>query len=95
MSHVLRHRKQLLGRVNRLIGQLEALKRTIETAEDDGDCRSIMLQLSSIRGALGGLQLLFLEEHLRHHVARGATVKGRLEAADELLAALRSHGLSP
>ena len=52
MSHVVDNRKKLLARVNRLIGQMTALKKDIERAETDEECSSIMQQLSSIRGAI-------------------------------------------
>jgi DNA-binding FrmR family transcriptional regulator len=90
MSHVVDNRKRLLARVNRLIGQMQALKRNIEKAESDNECGTILQQLSSIRGAMNGLTLLFLEEHVRKHVARGASARERELAADDLLTALRS-----
>jgi len=94
MSHITKQRKALLARVNRLIGQMNALKGAIEEGESDADCSAVLQQLSSIRGALNGLQMLYLEEHLRQHVARGGTVAARVEAAEELVGALRSYGRS-
>ncbi len=91
MSHVVNQRKKLLARVNRLIGQMEALKRAIEAAEDDEQCSQIMGQLASIRGAMNGLLMLFLDEHVRQHVAAGGTRAERDAAAEDLLAALRSY----
>ena len=90
MSHVVDNRKSLLARVNRLIGQMNALKRDIESAETDEECSGIMQQLSSIRGAVNGLSMLYLEEHVRKHVARASTVREREQAADDLMSALRS-----
>jgi len=90
MTHVVDNRKNLLARVNRLIGQMEALKRAIEVAENDEGCRTVMQQISSIRGAMNGLTMLFLDEHVRKHIAHGANVQEREQAADDLLAALKS-----
>lgn len=90
MSHVINQRKQLLARVNRLIGQMNALKRDIEAASTDDECRAIMQQLASIRGAMNGLSMLYLEEHVRKHIAGGATAADRERAAEDLLAALKS-----
>lgn len=90
MSHVVDNRKDLLTRINRLIGQMNALKRGIESAETDEECRMIMQQLSSIRGAMNGLSMLFWEEHVRKHVARGKTVAEREQAANDFLSALKS-----
>ena len=90
MSHVVDSRKPLLARVNRLIGQMNALKRAIESAEGDDACRTIMQQLSSIRGAMNGLTMVFLEEHVHKHIARGKTLGDREQAAGDLLSALKS-----
>jgi len=91
VSHVVDNRRRLLARVNRLIGQLNALKRGIEDAETDDECRAIMQQLSSIRGAMNGLTMLFVEEHVRKHVARGSSERERELAAEDLLDALKSY----
>jgi DNA-binding FrmR family transcriptional regulator len=90
MSHVIDQRKQLLARVNRLLGQMTALKREIENAGSDEECGAIMQQIASIRGAMNGLSMLYLEEHVRKHIARGQTAFDRERAADDLLAALKS-----
>lgn len=90
MSHVARERKKLLARVNRILGQVNALKGAIEAAESDADCHRIMQQISSIRGAMNGLLLEFLDEHTREHIARGKTQADRDQAAEELIEALRS-----
>lgn len=90
MSHIAKERKKLLGRVNRVLGQVNALKSAIESAETDADCHRIMQQISSIRGAMNGLLLQFLDEHTREHIARGKTQEDRDQAAEELIEALRS-----
>lgn len=90
MSHIAKERKKLLARVNRIAGQVNALKRDVETAESDSECHRIMQQIASIRGAMNGLLLAFLDEHTREHVARGATREARDRAAEELIEALRS-----
>ncbi len=90
MSHIAKERKKLLARVNRIAGQVNALKRDVETAESDSECHRIMQQIASIRGAMNGLLLAFLDEHTREHIAHGKTVEERERAAEELIEALRS-----
>ena len=90
MSHIAKEREKLLARVNRIIGQVNALKRAIETAETDPECHEVMQQTASIRGAMNGLLLQFLDEHIREHVARGATKADREQAAEKLIGALKS-----
>jgi DNA-binding FrmR family transcriptional regulator len=90
MSHIGKERKKLLARVNRVLGQVNALKGSIETAETDAECHRIMQQVASIRGAMNGLLLQFLDEHTREHIARGKTQAERDQAAEELIEALKS-----
>ena len=90
MSHVTKERKKLLARVNRIAGQVGGLRETIEEAEGDTDCHSVMHQIASIRGAMNGLLLHYMAEHIKEHVALGATEETRLEEAEELISAIRS-----
>lgn len=91
MSHVVTQRKKLVARINRLLGQLEALKRAVEEAQTDEQCNQIMGQIASIRGAINGMLMLFIEEHIRLHVAAGKTRASRDTAADDLVSALSSY----
>ena len=91
MSHVIDQRKQLLARVNRIIGQMNGVRRSIEEAETDDHCDTVMQQLAAVRGAMNGLVLLFLEEHVRQHVAGGKSKQSREAAAEDLIAALKSY----
>ena len=93
MSHVVTQRKKLLARVSRLIGQLQAMKRALEEARTDEHCHQIMGQMTSIRGAMNGLLMIFLEEHVRQHVAAAETREERDAAAEDLLSALHSYRL--
>ena len=92
MSHITHHKKRLLGRVNRLVGQLEGVRRMIEEAAagDDLSCYQVMQQLAAARGALNSLMSQLIEEHLQHHVADAPTEKTRKEGTDELIKVLRS-----
>ena len=91
MSHVVHQRPKLLARVNRIIGQMEAVKGAIERASTDDHCRSVMQQLAAARGAMNGLLLVFLEEHVREHVAGATNPTAREAAAADLIAALKSY----
>lgn len=71
-------------------GQLKALRETIEGAKGEADCHSVMQQVASLRGAMNGMLLQFLTEHIQSHVARGETEKERLAEAEVLISAIRS-----
>lgn len=90
MSHVTKERLKLLNRVGRIAGQVNGLKETIASAEDNADCHSVMQQIASIRGAMNGLLLQFLTEHIKDHVAMGTSEENRLEEADVVIEAIRS-----
>ena len=90
MGHVAGERKKLLARVNRIAGQLNALKQAIESADGTADCNAVMQQIASIRGAMNGLLLHFLAEHIKEHVALGTSKDRRLEEADVVIEAVRA-----
>ncbi len=92
MSHITHDRKRLTGRLNRLIGQLEGIRRMVDEAEegDDRTCYQVMQQLAAARGAMNGLMTELIEEHLDHHVLAGETPGKRREGADALIKVLRS-----
>jgi DNA-binding FrmR family transcriptional regulator len=90
MTHLTKDKTKLVSRVRRLQGQLDAVARALE---DGADCGDILQLVASIRGALNGLTIELMEEHVRHHVvdpdheADPAKAKG----ASELLAVLRTY----
>lgn len=91
MAHFQRDRRRLVSRVNRLLGQLEAVRSLLEEeGEDEARCYEVMRQLSSIKGATRGLMAAYMEGFVRDHVQLAAE-KGTLdEFADELLDVVRS-----
>lgn len=92
MSHITLHKRRLNGRLNRLIGQLEGIRRMVEKAGegDDMTCYKVMQQLAAARGAMNGLMAQLIEEHMDHHVLDGRTPAKRRKGADELIKVLRS-----
>jgi DNA-binding FrmR family transcriptional regulator len=53
-------------RLNRIIGQLNGIKRMVER---ERDCPEILIQIASARAALGKLSLLMTEDHMEHCIA--------------------------
>ncbi len=87
--HIQADRKALLGRAKRLAGQVNAIKETVERGEDE-DCYAVMQQLAAARGALDALTRIFLEGHIRDHVAGAKSQASRTRGGDELIQTLRS-----
>lgn len=59
-------KKRQLNRISRVIGHLEHVKKMIE---NDEDCSDILIQLSAVRSALGGLGKEIINEHITHCIA--------------------------
>ena len=86
MAHFQRDQRRLIARVNRLVGQLEAVRGLLEeSGEDEARCYEVMRQMASIKGATRGLMAAYMEGFVRDHVHLAAE-KGTLdEFAEELL----------
>ena len=86
--HVKRKQKKLLDRVSRIRGQVDAIHRAIEKEEE---CARVLNVMAACRGAMTSLMSEVLEEHVMTHVADEADAKQRQEAAEEIIAVLRSY----
>ena len=86
MSHTIENKKRLLNRVRRIRGQVEAVERAL--VEEIG-CAEIMMTLAAARGAIHGLMVELLEEHLHTHVVDPADETERHEAAEEVAKVFR------
>jgi len=90
MGHTIQHKNQLLARTRRIRGQVEALERALEAEQG---CAEVLHQIAAIRGATKGLMTQVLEEHIHAHIAAPEIASNALrqQAADELIAVLRSY----
>lgn len=61
--------KDLVVRLNRVQGQVAAIRRMIE--DDNAKCEDIMIQINAADAALHRIGLMVLEGHLGHCVRRG------------------------
>jgi DNA-binding FrmR family transcriptional regulator len=87
MSHTVRRKTELLRRVRRIRGQVEAVERALE---DEIGCEAVLQQITAARGAMNALMSEVLEDHVRTHVV---TSKGRaqIKAVDELIDVVKSY----
>jgi len=80
----------LLKRVKRIAGQVQAIERALE---EEADCAKTLHLVAATRGALNGLLEEIVEEHAREHVAHPAlTDQQRAEGVEQLLEAIRRYG---
>lgn len=89
MSHIKTGKDDLLKRVKRIAGQIQAVERALE-AEDD--CAKTLHLVAATRGAINGLMDEIIEAHAREHVAKpGLSDEERTEGVEELIEAIRRY----
>ncbi|MGN0847113.1 MAG: metal-sensing transcriptional repressor [Kiritimatiellia bacterium] len=79
--------RMLTIRLNRLIGQLNGIKKMI--AEGVG-CEDVLMQVNAVNGGIHRLSFLILEEHVRHCVREGIEHGEADETIENLAQALDS-----
>lgn len=88
--HIVANRDRVLARVRRIAGQVAAVERHLA---GDADCSETLQLVASVRGAVGSLMEVLIEQHMREHVARpGLTDEARAAASEEMLALIRRYG---
>ena len=86
-EHIITNKSKLLARVKKLKGQLEGVEKALE---QDKDCKQILLILSSVRGALGGLMAEVMESHVIEHMfGENKLTQKELGLAQELVESIK------
>lgn len=90
MSHTVREKTKLLARVRRIRGQVEAVERALES---EIGCADVLQLVASIRGAVNGLTVELVEDHIRLHVVDPAHEpdSDRAKGAEELIDVVRAY----
>ncbi len=90
MAHTVRDKDKLVRRVQRIVGQVEAVRRGLE---EEDDCADIMRLIAAARGAMNSLMAEVVEGHIRYHMVdpdrRPTSAEGR--AAQELIDVVQSY----
>lgn len=81
--------RQVTIRLNRVMGQIAAVKRMIE--DDRAKCEDIMIQINAADAALHRVGLVILEGHLGHCVRRGIEQGRADEAIKSFIASLNQY----
>jgi DNA-binding FrmR family transcriptional regulator len=90
MSHVSADKANLINRLRRIRGQVEAVERAV----DEGvECATVLQRATACRGALDSFIVELIEDHIREHVVdpRAAPDDPRAQAAEELVAVLHTY----
>lgn len=89
MSHTQAGKDELLKRVKRIAGQVQAIERALE---GEADCAKTLHLVAATRGAINGLLDEIIEDHAREHVAKpDLTDQERAQGVEELLEAIRRY----
>jgi len=90
MSHTIKQKVQLLNRIRRIKGQIEAVERALET---ESDCAVVLQRVAAARGALNSLMSEVLEGHVRRHILAPAAVRPveRKQFAQDLIGIVRAY----
>ena len=79
---------KLLKRLNRIRGQVEAMRRALEA---EGSCAEMLQQATACRGALEGFIAEVIEDHIRDRLIRATDPAAATEAAEELIGIVHSY----
>ena len=89
MGHLSTDNQALVMRVRRMVGQLQAVERSLVEGED---CGKILLLSAAVRGAVNGFIDELIEDHLRTHVAApDLTDAEREEGLQAVVTAIRRY----
>ncbi|WP_321794699.1 metal/formaldehyde-sensitive transcriptional repressor [Caballeronia sp. J97] len=89
MGHLASQKDDLLKRVRRIAGQVQAIERSIEA---EAGCEKVLHLVAATRGAMNGLLDEIIESHAREHVAHpDLTIEQRAEGVDVLIEAIRRY----
>lgn len=90
MGHTIKHKEQLLARVRRVRGQVEAVERALE---QEKGCSAVLQLVVAARGAMNSLMAQVIEDHIRTHVADPANERNgdRAKGAEELIEVVQAY----
>jgi FrmR/RcnR family transcriptional regulator, repressor of frmRAB operon len=90
MGHTIKHKEQLLARVRRVRGQVEAVERALQ---QEKGCSAVLQLVVAARGAMNSLMAQVIEDHIRTHVADPAHERNgdRAKGAEELIEVVQAY----
>ena len=64
-KHHHENKKQVINRMSRAIGHMQAIKKMIE---EDRDCSEVLIQIAAVRSAINNVGKIILKDHINHCV---------------------------
>ena len=84
MVHHHENTKEVVNRLSRAIGHLEAVKKMVET---ECDCSEILVQLAAVKSAIKNTGKIILKDHINHCVVE-AVESGNDKVLEDLSTAI-------
>lgn len=78
------HTKEVINRLSRAIGHLEAVKKMVEEGRS---CSDVLIQIAAVKSAVNNTGKIILKDHIDHCVVEAAKT-GDQAVLDELSAAI-------
>jgi DNA-binding FrmR family transcriptional regulator len=90
LSHISGVKKELVTRINRIQGQLDAIR---EAIEGEQECATLLQQVAACRGGINSLMAEIIEREIKMHVLAPNTKANSAEAnaADEVIEMVRRY----
>jgi len=90
LSHITGAQKELVARINRIQGQLDAIR---EAVQEEEECATLLQQVAACRGGINGLMAEIIEREIKCHVLPPNTRANSPEAnaADEVIEMVRRY----
>lgn len=85
-THTHQNTRQVLNRLSRITGHLNAVKTMVESGRD---CSEVLIQLAAVQSALNGVCQVILEDHIDHCIV-DAVRTGDMAAIEELNKAIKT-----
>lgn len=63
MEHTHEHTQQMVNRLSRAIGHMEAVKKMVQ---EDRDCSDVLIQLAAVKSAVNNIGKEILKHHIQH-----------------------------
>jgi DNA-binding FrmR family transcriptional regulator len=79
---------KLVKRLNRIRGQVEAMRRALES---EASCAAVLQQATACRGALDGFIAEMIEDHIRERVVEADDHASATQAAEELIGIVHAY----
>ena len=87
MAEIFDDKKQLVSRIRRIRGQLNAVEKAVE---NEAECGAVLNTMAACKGAVDSLMVELIEDYVRNHLA-GPSRRIKAKALDELSAVLKRY----